>query len=446
MQNDGRMTLKQYVIFIFLFFISRHLFAEKLFENEAEPGNSLRDHGFENIVISERSDSVLAVYYENRLYRDELYAAAVIMALLDSLSIEPSTVVLVPSRRALPVCELRIDRRRYKEFINKGDTEEKFISVTDVGQASPFWPTAFTRPSFGRIDLTVYPTFSVYLGNYDDRFKLFFALMPVVSTTLWKGAAIYIEASIPLYNDVNYQYFRFIDYPQLSKAAVNQTLRLPYNIMASVSFGLFNPNRWGWGGEVNKLFFNRHLSIGYSFEYTGFLLYYDKVWNYSKMGLLTSKAYAWYYSNFLNCQFGVSYNKYVMKDSGWLFEFSRNFRETTVGFFAGSTQIDKFGGLSLRFPFSRRVRAKPRVVRAVLPRYYEYSYRATNKVYTQHSPVQTGISVYTGTKLTYLYMHLTPNYVANNLQVFRMAYKSIHRKNERGDEEENLRRMWQKNK
>jgi len=424
---------------LYFLFVTQILISQPLFFEISEV---LSEHGFENIHAAESDSGGLVVYYENRMYRDELFAAGVVMALIDSLAADQENVILIPSRRAFPVCELQVQLGAYRNFIAEREdagSKPSFVSVGDVREKPTVARRDLKSPSFGKIDLTVYPTFSVYLGNYDDRFKLFFALMPVVSTTLWKGAAAYVEASIPLYNDVNYQYFRFIDYPQLSKAAVSQIVRLPFNVLASLSYGIYNPNRYGWAGEVNKAFLHRHLDIGYSFEYTGFLLYYDKVWNYSKQGLLTSKAYAIYYSNFLNCQFGVSYNQYVMKDAGWLFEFSRNYGETTVGAFAGSTPIDKFGGIALRFPFSRSKKNKPKAVRAVLPNYYEYSYRATNKVYTQHSPVQTGISVYTGTKLTYLDMHLRPNYIVNNLDVFRSAFKSIHGKEERGDEEENLR-------
>jgi len=429
---------------LYFLFVTQILYSQSLFFEISE---ALSEHGFENIHVADRDSSDLAVYYENRIYRDELYAAGVVMALVDSLAADYENVVLIPRRRAFLVCELWIQHAAYDSYIaerTNAATEKAFVAVADVSEKSSFGRHELKSPSFRKVDLTVYPTFSVYLGNYDDRFKLFFALMPVVSTTLWKGAAAYVEASLPLYNDVNYQYFRFIDYPQLSKAAVNQMARLPFDVRASVSFGLFNPNRWGWAGEVNRQFFRRHLSLGYSFEYTGFLLYYNKIWNYSKIGLLTSKAYAIYYSNFLNCQFGVSYNHYVMKDAGWLFEFSRNYGETTVGAFAGSTPIDKFGGLALRFPLSKLKRPKPRFMRAVLPRYYEYSYRATNKVYTQHSPVQTGISVYTGTKLSYLDLHLTPNYVVNNLDLFRSAFKSIHGKEERDGEEENLSSWFRK--
>jgi hypothetical protein len=432
------MTQKYIYWRLFLLLFVQGLCAEPLFFDNS---NLLAEHGFENIWFSSRDDGDIAVYYENRVYRDELYAAGVVMALIDPELADSVNVSLIPSRRALPICELRIDRSAYKGFVALPEAsmpDTAFVSVGDVKVSSPFRRRHFERPSFGKIDLTVYPTFSVYLGNYDDRFKLFFAMMPVASTTLWKGASAYVEMSVPMYNDVNYQYFRFIDYPQLSKAAMNQIVRLPFHIMASASFGLYNPNRWGWGGEVNKSFFNRRFSLGYSFEYTGFLLYYDHVWHYSKKDLLTSKAYALYYSDFLNCQFGLSYNRYVMKDSGWLFEFSRNFRESTLGIFAGSTPIDKFGGIALRFPIGRFKKKRPGIVRLRLPRYYEYSYRATNKVYTQHSPVQTGISVYTGTKLAYLDLHLTPNYVANNLQRFHDAYKSIYTEEEGSGEEEFL--------
>jgi hypothetical protein len=127
-----------------------------------------------------------------------------------------------------------------------------------------------------------------------------------------------------------------------------------------------------------------------------------------------------------------------MKDSGPLFEFIRNFKDTSVGFFFGGTEIDKFGGIMIRFPFSPKKQPTPRAFRVTLPRYYEYSYRATNYVYTQHAPIQTGISVYTGTKLTYLYQNLTPGYVKRNSYVYKEAFDYIKTISERREEDENF--------
>ncbi|MBN1479891.1 YjbH domain-containing protein [candidate division KSB1 bacterium] len=411
------------------------------FDNDSAVVAILAEHGFENIYVQNRAANAMAIYYENRLYRNELFASGVVAALVHELLKETPRVILVPCRRALPICELDLDMQVYHALLPAGKEpapDTPLVRVNAVSESTPFWPKNLQRPAIGKVDIILYPSFSVHLGNYDDRFKLFFALMPVVSTSLWKGAAFYVEAAIPIYNDVNYHYFRFKDYPQLSKAAVSQIMRLPFDVVASLSAGAFNPNRWGIAGEVNKLFFNRHLSVGYNFEHTGFLLYYDGLWNYSKMDMTTSKLYTWYYSDFLDCQFGVSYNRYVMRDSGPMFEFSRNFRDTSVGFFFGATEVDKFGGFMINFPFSPQKQPTPRIVRVTLPRYYEYSYRATNVVYTQHAPIQTGISVYTGTKLPYLYQNLTPNFVKNNIRVYKEAFDYITLTTERRDEDENL--------
>jgi hypothetical protein len=414
------------------------------FDNQNALVSVLREHGFENLYLSSRADSALMIYYENRLYRNELYASGIVAALAFDVVADFEKIVLVPCKRAFPVCELELDVRLYESLI-RSDMEQAeqstfsgLLTVKNVSHALPFLPMDLERPAIGKIDVTLYPTFSVHLGNYDDRFKMFFAVMPVVSTTLWKGAAVYAEASVPLYNDVNYHYMRFKDYPQLSKAAFSQIVRLPFDVVTNFSFGAFNPNRWGLAGEVNKLLLNRRLAIGYSFEYTGFLLYYDNVWNYSKLNLTTDKMYAWYYSDMLNSQIGLSFNRYVMKDSGPLFEFIRNFKDTSVGFFFGGTEIDKFGGIMIRFPFSPKKRPTPSTFRVTLPRYYEYSYRATNYVYTQHAPIQTGISVYTGTKLTYLYQNLTPNYVKRNAFLYKEAFDYIKMISERREEDENL--------
>lgn len=396
------------------------------FDNQQAVVETLQQHGFENISVKSRSDSALVIYYENRMYRNELYASAIVTALVENRAGD-STLVLVPCRRAMPICELYIDLESYRAFCHGtgADAQPAFVRIKDVSETLPFWPSGLTQPARGKIELMMSPSVAVYFGNYDDRFKMFFALMPVVRTTLWKGAALFAEASIPIYNDVNYDFMRYRDYAQLSKAAFSQVFELPFHVLGHFSAGVYNPHRWGLAGEINKLFMNRHLSVGYSFEYTGFLLYYDKLWNYSKLNLTTDKFYIWYYSDLFNSQIGLSYNSYVMQDSGLLFEFQRNYRDTTIGFFFGETELDKFGGITIRFPLAASKRPKPRLVRLTLPRYYDYSYRANKQVYAEEAPVQSGVTISTGTKLTYFYEHLTPNYIKHSLFLYKEAFDAI---------------------
>lgn len=399
--------------------------SEMFFDNSKAVLDRLQVQGFENLAIRVNPVGIPVIYYENRFYRDELYGAAAVLAEVQDLLPDTGRVILTPKRRGLPICGLNVVLASYKAWIS-GEASEPdagWITLENVSESLPLFGADAKEPSRGRVDLTIYPSFSTFLGNYDDRFKLFFQIMPVLSTTLWRGAGVYVEGAIPIYNDVNYQFYRFKDYAQISKAAVNQMMRLPGEVLTAVSFGIFNPNRWGIGGEATKLLFKRQLAVGYRFEYTGFLLYYKNIWNYSPLDLVTSQAYAIYYLKPLNAQIGVSYNRYVMKDSGWLLEFSRNFLENSVGAFAGSTEIDKFGGIFIKFSLARKKQPTPAVFRVVLPRYYEYSYRATNKVYTQHAPIQTGIPVYTGTRLTYLYANLTPNYLSHNQFLFKQVFE-----------------------
>ncbi|MBN1466861.1 YjbH domain-containing protein [candidate division KSB1 bacterium] len=435
------MNARYSILLLIFLFICPVTWTDSLFFEKSEMlVAALAEHGFENIHVSVRQNNTIAIQYENRLYRNELFASGIVAALVNDLLDEEARIALVPCRRALPICELEIDLRDYRHLLaaHAEDGNYDVVRVKSPAASTPLRPTGVTKPSFGKLDITLYPAFSVHLGNYDDRFKMFFALMPVLSTTLWRGAAVYVEASIPIYNDVNYHYYRFKDYAQISKAAFSQIVRLPYDFVTSVNVGAFNPNRWGVSGEVLRHFMHRHLAVGYSIEYTGFLLYYDQEWNYSDMRTTTSKLYATYYADLLDCQFGVSYNKYIMQDAGPMFEFSRNFQETMVGCFFGATELDKFGGIMLRFPFSPQRRPRPRIVRLATPSYYDYSYRATNVIYTQHAPIQTGISVYTGTKLTYLYLNLTPSYVRNNLRVYREAYNYLTLESDRQDEDEYL--------
>ncbi len=407
------------------------------FENSEHVLNRLAAHGFENLSLRADEKGMPVVFYENRVFRDDLYAAAVVLAECSLFLADSGQIVLVPLCRGMATCNLVVRLSLYKQWMldEIGEPPEDWIELRKASLRPPFFGDPVRESTWGRFDLTLIPGFSVYLGNYDDRFKLFLQASPRLSTSLWRGTAVFVQGSVPLYNDVNYQSYRFKNYAQITGAAFTQAVSLPADTWAAATVGAFQPNRWGYGGEVLKWLWGRSAAIGYRVEYTGFLLYYQKVWHYSRLNLTTSQAYAVAYIDPLNMKVVCSYNRYVMKDSGWLFEISRDFRETGIGAFAGSTQLDKFGGIFVRLVLSRNKQPRPSVFRVVLPKYYEYGYRATNVVYTQHEPIQTGIAVNTGGRISALFGNLNPNYLRNNQFLFKKAYRlREEEENEKGRE------------
>jgi len=388
-----------------------------LFECE----QALAQQGFENLSLAAAGDDTLYVDYENRVFRNEVTAAGVALAALNEKLVDVKVVALTPRNRDLAICTIYVPLSAYREFIS-GGLEARALAdalVIDKGHgalSTAQW-TSRAESSFGRVDVTVRPGVAFQLGNYDDRLKINVNLLPELSTTLWRGGRLLVQALAPLHDEIGL----YTDEVRLSRAVLNQWLRLPGDGFASFSTGGFHPDRYGAAAECGYYFFDRHVHLGAAAEYSGFLLYQDKKWNYSPLGRWTYRAQGKYIFSQIDLIVGVQYAEYLHEDHGWQIEATRIWGDAEIGVYGAKTNIDRFGGVRLKIPLPPKRSSRPARLRVVSPGTLQLGYQATNEVYTIGGPVETGVTISTGQDLADLPKRLLPGYIRNNLGLWKKA-------------------------
>ena len=399
------------------------LFSQDLFlDNFAQ---KMVDMGFEHVQIYVGNDRELYIEYENRAYREELLAMGIVLALVDqAIGTEENVgVTLIPQHRGLALCEIQVFLPDYQDYL-KGQLSEKYfyrrMNISGPENHRPLnreMDSGVRNPSFGKIDLLFSPGMAYQLGHYDDRVKMNFSVLSGLAANTWRGGRVHLSAMMPVFDEIHV----YEKHPRLTMFSFSQVFRTPLNIWGAFSGGYFAPDRWGGGLELNRYFLNRHVLLGMEGEYTGFLLYDDKEWAYSPLSNFTGSIYAFYHYLPLNVVLGISYNKFLMQDEGVRFRFSRYFGETLLGAYFTKTDRDKHGGFYMQIPLSRQKQPYPSRVRARLSDYYQFSYQASNQVYTYGEPIKTGLKISTGLSLTEFHKHLTPNYIKNNMHFFKLS-------------------------
>ena len=383
--------------------------------------STLVRQGFENVRVGAAGPETLFVDYENRVFRNEVTAAGVVLASLDTTLAEIDVLALTPKHRDLPICTIFVPLQRYREFIaGRLDADALAEALTIEKGHDPSNKTQMTKQtasSLRRFDVTIRPATAFQLGNYDDRLKISLSLMPEISTTLWRGGRLLAQAIIPLHDEIGV----YTDEVRLGRLALSQWLQLPGDGFAALSIGGFSPDRYGVAGEFNQFLFHRHIKLGAAAEYSGFLLRQNDYWNYSDLDRFTWRGFCNYIFTPIDLVVGLQYAEFLMEDHGWQFEITRLYRDAEVAVYAAKTNVDKFGGVRLKIPLPPRRSARPGRIRLISPGYYQLGYQATNEVYTVAEPVATGITISTGNELAALPKLLFPGYIRNNLSLWKAA-------------------------
>jgi hypothetical protein len=420
------MKIKSVFIYILIFSLCFAVFSQSY----SELYLYLADQGFENVKITTVANNTVLIEYENRVFRNDLLAAGVVVALVADADAKTSAVIIVPLNKGVPLCEITINTAAYKKYIGGdiGKIEfassllfEKIDKKRKLGKRFKLFDK--NTSSFRKLDITFQPGTRVHLGNYDDRYKLSFDLMPELSTSLWKGNTILAQILIPIHDEIGL----YTNEVRLSRFIVNQVFNLPFSGLCSLNAGAFNPDRWGLSAEICYYIYNKHFLIGSKIDYTGFLLYQNSRWNFSKLGKTTNQTYCYYFFNNIDIAVGINYSRYLMGDSGWLGELSRTFGETKVGVYFAKTEIDKFGGFRFRIPLRPVKRTKPNIVRLNIPPFYDLSYKASNVTYTFGAPIETGVVIKGGLNLLDFNKNMTPTYIRNNIDMWLSAAKFVQK-------------------
>ena len=397
-----------------------------VYADNSLPGNIVDDlaaAGFEEVVCYTDQLNRLYIQYENRIYRDEIRAMSRVLDCADRHIEREQRIVLVPLTRGLVNSAVSIHLADYRAFKSHQMNEQTFferihfISI-NIRQLKSLTGKPANR-SAGKVDIAVLPGVNFQLGNYEDRVKLNLNIYPNVSMRLWKGGNLQIQPVIPVFDEIFVAEDTYDKSVRLSRAALSQFALLPGDFRFIAAAGAFVPDRWGVGVELNRMFFNRSLLIGGRLLRTGFLLYQDQQWNFSTDMTGTGSVYTRMFIIPYNLSAGLQYEQFLMGDHGVTIDLARYFGETRLGFYVTRTDRDTHGGFRFTIPFSSPRHAAPGRLRLRWGEYYVWNYKASSEVYTYGGPIDTGISVQTGTNWTNMYERVWPACLKNNLQYFK---------------------------
>ncbi len=374
--------------------------------------HSILNNGFENVCLT-RAGNTLYVEYENRILRNELVAAGVIARIVIAATEDNFQLVLVPLHRGLPMCAIRVQSADYRDFM-AGKTGAREFADRLLIEERPQIPADRERrasSSFHKLDFTVAPGHTIQLGNYEDSFKFYGYFIPELSSQLWPGAALRMQAIVPVYDEIGL----YTKEVRLSRLSLNQVVRLFKNGLVNISVGAFEPTRYGISSDVGFFLLNRRFWVGAGLDYTGLLLYQNKEWQYSKETVRTDRAFVYYFLPWLDFSIGVQYADYLMGDHGWLMDVTRALGDFKIGLYAARTNKDKFGGFRLTVPLSPMRQTAARRVRLNWPTSYNWNYRMTSETITYDVPMNTGQSVSSGFELIDFQKKLITSYIRNNI-------------------------------
>lgn len=375
------------------------------------------NNGFENVRIA-IIDNTLQVEYENRILRNDVVAAGVITHILTKHTTDDFEALLIPLNRGIPICAIRFMSADYRKFMSGAMDKREFANALHIEEYSrtikpavALARAARVSSSFRKLDFTVAPGHTIQFGNYEDSFKFNGYFLPDVSTCLWPGAALRMQVLVPVYDEIG-MYTKEV---RLSRLTLNQVFRLPAGGLASVSVGAFEPTRYGLSTEAGYFLLNRRFWVGAGLDYTGFLLYQNKEWLYSKEKVRTDRAFIYYFLPWLDFSVGVQYADYLMGDHGWLMDVSRTLGDFKLGFYVARTDVDKFGGVRLTVPLSPMRQPAARRVRLNWPSSYNWNYRMTSETITYDVPLATGQTISSGFDLIDFQKKMVTSYIRNNV-------------------------------
>ncbi len=374
--------------------------------------------GFENVRVSPAGDDELAVAYENRLYRNEIKAAGIVLKLVEEGGGGFARVRLYPCNRGVALGQMVVDMAAYRSFLAGRIDAATFGKTLVVKPAAEMPAVPFTNwqnRSFLKTDITFTVGHQIQLGQYDDRVKIYGQFQPGLVSQLWPGNRVAAEAAIPFRDEIGIYH----EETRLARLTLSQLFRLPRDVYAVIQTGIFVPERWGLSVETAAFWAQRRFLSGVRWDRTGFLYHDEDKWFYSSMGRNTCKLYTNWFVPWFDMMVGVDYSQYLLGDKGWRFTVRRTFADTDIDVYFAMTDWDHFGGIQLRLPLPPSRRMRPARVRLTWPNQYTLGYRATSEASRLGGPLQTGLSVDTGWNLTDQLGNFTPRHIVFNFESWK---------------------------
>jgi hypothetical protein len=210
------------------------------------------------------------------------------------------------------------------------------------------------------------------LGAFDYPVRVAFDVVPTLNMELAKGLGVTAQLALPIYNDLDRN-----DYVRPGIINIHKDLIFPGSIFTNFAIGFFSRNRFGMHSTVKKYFFEERLSMGVELGYTTFTGFTGKV-DYVGKENKDFPFYTFtadYYIKKYSLNFHTSAGRFLYQDEGFMMSVSRQFSETSIGFFALSTTYGSNAGFQFSFALPPRKYSKPGAVRIRPEHSFSLSYR-----------------------------------------------------------------------
>lgn len=235
--------------------------------------------------------------------------------------------------------------------------------------------------SLFKVDITVYPELALKNLVITQVYQILFNLSPAIEVSLWKGMKLTAQMVVPIYND---GYSRLNDKVHTGFVGLAQTIRLPYNLWATMNVGYFNNNRYGIDLNLkhvltadNRFRFEGRIGSTGTGYWNGFTIHYG-----TKMRWTWSIGGSFYWPEY-NVDFTAKVEQYLLGEKGVRIDVIRHFRYASIGFYAMKAEGVRANG-GFRFQIALppyRYKRKGYIPRVTLSKNMGIAYNAGNERY-----------------------------------------------------------------
>lgn len=203
--------------------------------------------------------------------------------------------------------------------------------------------------SLFKTDIVVYP--QVQYRNYviNKMYTFLITVSPAVELSLWPGNKLTGQVVIPILNEYGESYGR--SQVRQGYITISQDYRWK-NLFLTGTFGTFNNMRWGADLQARYVFKDPRFAIDGEIAYTGTSWFNHWRWKVGKMNTLTWSAGGSFYWPRFNVKFDLHLQQYLLGERGVHFQFIRQFRHATIGFYATKVQHAGNHGFNGGFRFA----------------------------------------------------------------------------------------------
>ena len=230
-----------------------------------------------------------------------------------------------------------------------------------------------TAKAAGKVDITLFPMFSLINNRLDHLFDYSLRIAPAVAMTLWQGARLTVQPIFPVFYRLSYD-FDEKRYIQPGNINISQQWISGKNWHISSALGFFHSERMGIQTQVtwHPL---RGLNLSVDAGLTG-LANYDKTdgFGITPWKRFNCLAKADYYEPTTQVQVELTGGRFLFGDYGGRLDFTRHFGEYAIGAYAILTGGEHNAGFHFAIPLGGKRQLRKGYVRVRLPEYYSMEY------------------------------------------------------------------------